>query len=189
MGKLAGLVLVALLGITGCSAPAATESAPTESAPTESAPTESATTEPATTEPVPAETASADASQQIAPLLPAPAPAEGESSSAETGPAAPEPIGPLLVAPAPAKSVAPEFDDESAQRTYLEGVKKVWRGDIPSDEVLLKDGGASCTLFSEGKNWSEIGTTAGPGPLDIENAAAAATYASRNLCMQFNTDR
>ncbi|MGY2745363.1 hypothetical protein ACQCSU_07190 [Pseudarthrobacter sp. O4] len=180
MGKLGGLVLVALLGITGCSAPAATERAATETA----------TTEPATSETAPAETASAEASEPIGPLLAEPAPAASESSSAETVSAeASEPIGPLLVAPSPAASVAPEFNDESAQRKYLEGVKKVWRGDIPSDEVLLEDGGASCTLFAEGKNRSEIGTTAGPGLVDIDNATAAATYASRNLCTQFNTDR
>ncbi|MET4094559.1 hypothetical protein [Arthrobacter sp. UYCu712] len=138
MEKLGGLVLIALLALTGCSAPAATEPATTST--------------PASTE----------ADQRIAPLL---------------------------AAPAPAESVAPEFDDESAQSKYLEGVKKVWRGDIPSDEILLKAGGASCTLFSEGKNYNEIAQMSGTTEAEGDNAASVAIYASRNLCTQYNTDR
>ncbi len=115
--------------------------------------------------------------------------AEPAPTAKETTVSASQRIAPLLAAPAPAKSVAPEFDDESAQGKYLAGVKRVWRGDIPSDEFLLKAGGAGCTLLSEGKTWADIGGMAGPDPLDIDNAAAAATYASRTLCTQYNTDR
>lgn len=138
MGKLGGLILIALLALTGCSAPASTEPATTST--------------PASTE----------AAQRIAPLL---------------------------AAPAPAESVAPEFNDESAQSKYLEGVKRVWRGDIPSDEILLKAGGAGCTLLAEGKTWADIGGMAGPDVVDMDNAASAAVYASRNLCTPYNTDR
>ncbi|SDW32761.1 hypothetical protein SAMN04487912_102341 [Arthrobacter sp. cf158] len=114
----------------------------------------------------------------------------GPTASASASPdAAAQRIAPLLAAPAPAESVAPGFDDESAQAKYLAGVKKVWRGDIPSDEILLKAGGASCTLFAEGKNYNEIASLAGTAEVDVDNAAAAAVYASRTLCTQFNTDR
>jgi hypothetical protein len=98
-------------------------------------------------------------------------------------------IAPLLSAPSPAESVAPEFDDQSAQARYLAGVKKVWRGGIPSDEILLKAGGASCILFSEGKNYNEIAQMSGTTEVEGDNAAAVAVYASRTLCTQFNTDR
>ncbi|WOC60105.1 hypothetical protein RI444_16530 [Paenarthrobacter sp. AT5] len=109
-----------------------------------------------------------------------------QSSSAD---AAAKRIAPLLAAPSPAASVAPEFDDQSAQAKYLAGIKKVWRGDVPSDEILLKAGGAACSLLAEGKHWSDIGGMAGPDGADVDNAAATATYASRNLCTQYNTDR
>jgi len=98
-------------------------------------------------------------------------------------------IAPLLAAPAPAKSVAPEFEDQSAQDKYLEGVKKVWRGEIPSDEVLLKAGGAGCTLLSQGKTWADIGGMAGSTEVEHDNGASVAIYASRNLCTAYNTDR
>jgi hypothetical protein len=110
-------------------------------------------------------------------------------SSAPPTTAADQRIAPLLAAPAPAESVAPEFNDESAQSKYLAGVKKVWRGDIPPDDVLLKVGGASCTLFSEGKNYNDIAAMAGTSEVDVDNGASAAIYAGRNLCTQFNPDR
>lgn len=143
MRKLGGLILIGLLGLTACSAPAA--------------------------EVPPGTTATATA-----------------SASAD---AAAQRIAPLLAAPAPAESVAPGFDDDSDQAKYLAGVKKVWRGDIPTDEILLKAGGASCTLFAEGKNYNEIAALAGSSEVDVDNGAAAAVYASRTLCTKFNTDR
>lgn len=116
------------------------------------------------------------------------APSASPSTNASESAAA-QRIAPLLAAPSPAASVAPEFDDESAQSKFLAGVKKVWRGDIPSDEILLKAGGASCTLFAEGKNYNEIAALAGTSEVDVDNGAAVAIYASRALCTQFNTDR
>lgn len=109
-----------------------------------------------------------------------------QSSSAD---AAAKRIAPLLAAPSPAASVAPEFDDQSAQAKYLAGLKKVWRGDVPSDEILLKAGGASCTLLAEGKNYNQIAQMSATTEAEADNAAATAVYASRNLCTQFNTDR
>lgn len=125
------------------------------------------------------------------PTSPASAPTEsGPVSGAPTAEAAAQRIAPLLVAPSPAESIAPEFDDQSAQAKYLAGLKKVWRGDVPTDEVLLKAGGASCTLFAAGKNYTEIARLSGAtSEADGDNAAAAAIYASRSLCTQFNTDR
>lgn len=121
---------------------------------------------------------------------PAPsATSSGTGAASATADAAAQRIAPLLSAPSPAESVAPNFDDQSAQARYLEGVKKVWRGDVPSDEILLKAGGASCSLFAEGKNYNEIAAMAGTTEVDVDNGAAAAVYASRILCTQFNTDR
>jgi len=111
------------------------------------------------------------------------------SASPTTEAGAPSRIAPLLSAPSPAESIAPEFDDQSAQARYLAGVKKVWRGDILPDEILLKAGGASCTLFAEGKNYNEIAQMSGTSEVEGDNAAAVAVYASRTLCTQFNTDR
>ena len=118
-----------------------------------------------------------------------PSPATSSTAANPSADAAAQKIAPLLAAPSPAASVAPEFDDQSAQAKYLAGLKKVWRGDIPSDEILLKAGGAACSLLAEGKHWSDIGGMAGPDGADIDNAAATATYASRNLCTPYNTDR
>lgn len=129
------------------------------------------------------------------PTSPASVPTEPKSVSGAptidpTAEAAAQRIAPLLAAPSPAESIAPEFDDQSAQAKYLAGLKKVWRGDVPTDEVLLKAGGASCTLFAEGKNYTEIARLSGAtSEADGDNAAAAAIYASRNLCTQYNTDR
>lgn len=120
---------------------------------------------------------------------PAATPDASEAPTASASETANQRIAPLLAAPAPAESVAPEFNDESAQAKYLAGVKKVWRGDIPSDEILLKAGGSACTLFSEGKNRNEIAEMAGTSEVEVDNANFAAVHASRNLCTQFNTDR
>lgn len=113
----------------------------------------------------------------------------GTATTDQTAEAAAQRIAPLLAAPAPAESIAPEFDDQSAQARYLASLKKIWRGDVPTDEILLKAGGSACSLLAEGRHWSDIGGMAGPDSADIDNAAATATYASRNLCTQYNTDR
>lgn len=124
-----------------------------------------------------------------APEAPTPEASSSASATAAATESAAQRIAPLLAAPSPAESVAPEFDDENAQSKYLAGVKKVWRGDVPSDEILLKAGGASCTLFAEGKNYNQIAQMSATTEAEADNAAAAAVYASRNLCTQFNTDR
>ncbi len=147
MRKIGGLILLGLLGLTACSAPAG-----------ESAQSPSAT-----------ETAG---SSKIAPLLSMP------SESA---------------IPTPTESLPPEFYDDSARGRYLAGVKKAlnaWRdGVIPSDEELIEAGGVACGLFAAGKSREDIAGMAGPNETAVENAAAVASYASRDLCTQYSTFR
>ncbi|MGO4250157.1 hypothetical protein AB4Y87_23430 [Paenarthrobacter sp. RAF54_2] len=89
-----------------------------------------------------------------------------------------------MAAPSPAASVAPT---SRARSKYPTGLKKFWRGGVPSDEILLKPGGAACSLVAEGKHWFDIAGMAGPDGADMGKAAATATSASRNLCTKYKT--
>lgn len=147
MRKLGGLILLGLLGITACSAPAG-EAAPSPSA------------------------AESAGSSKLAPLLSMPS--EGAAAT-------------------PTASLPPEFYDDSARGRYLAGVKKAlnaWRdGVIPSDDELIQAGGVACDLFAQGKSREDIAGMAGPNEIAVENAAAVASYASRDLCVQYSTFR
>ncbi|QOT16474.1 hypothetical protein [Paenarthrobacter sp. YJN-5] len=106
-------------------------------------------------------------------------------------------IAPLLAVPSasavpsPTAGLPPEFYDDSARGRYLAGVKNAlnaWRdGVIPSDDDLLKGAEVACGLFAEGKSREDIAGLAGSDAIAIENAAAVASYASRDLCTQYST--
>jgi hypothetical protein len=148
MRKIGGLLLIFMLGLTGCSATNAAD--PASSAPA----------------------AESGNSSRIAPLVAIPS----ESAT-----------------PTPSASLPPEFYDDSARGRYLAGVKKAlnaWRdGVIPSDDDLLKGAEVACGLFAAGKSREDIADMAGPNEIAKDNAAAVASFASRELCTAYNTFR
>lgn len=95
--------------------------------------------------------------------------------------------------PTPTASLPPEFYDDSARGRYLAGVKKAlnaWRdGVVPSDDDLLKGAEVACGLFASGKSREDIADMAGSSDIAKDNAAAIASFSSRELCTEYNTFR